>query len=150
MRLSRHFSPLVFVRVDFACTGRFRLQFVVRSVGSSVGSCVQSPGFQFSCVFLWPLWRRNRLPFSTLVRCFRVWSAVSDVVVPSSTMSYACTSFLFFSGSLWDDRHSVAWPCLPHPWRRLTIACRLQFAFCRHCLSAAGCLNSLFTFFTGR
>ena len=32
----------------------------------------------------------------------------------------------------------------------LTIAFRLQFVFCRHCLSAAWCLNSLFTFFMGR
>ena len=36
MRLSRHFSPLIFICGDFACTGRFRWQFIVRNVGSFV------------------------------------------------------------------------------------------------------------------
>ena len=50
-------------------------------------SYIQSSGFSFSCVC------RSRLPLFTLVCCFRVWSAVSDVVAPSSPVLCECTSF---------------------------------------------------------
>ena len=64
MRLSRHFSLLVFVRGDFARIRQFHLRFVVRSVGSSVwGPAFSLPVFGF-LVFLW---RRGRLAFSTLL-----------------------------------------------------------------------------------
>ena len=91
MRLSRHFSPLVFVCVDFACTGQFRFQYVVRSVGSSVWDPVFNlPVFSFLESFCGPCGAATDF-------LFQLWfAAVLDVVVPSSTMSYACTSFLFF------------------------------------------------------
>ena len=104
MRLSRHFSPLGFVCGDFGCTIRFRLRFIVRSVGSSIwGPASSLPVFSFFCVFLQPLWSlrcRRRLTFPTLVCCFGVWSAVLDVVEPTSPVHSFCSSFLFFSRSL--------------------------------------------------
>ena len=97
VRLSRRFSLLVFVCRAFTCTGRFRWQFVVLSVGSSVwGPAFSLPVFSFLVSFCGAM---ADLLFSALVCCFLVWSAVSDVVVPLSTMRYACTSFLFFPGA---------------------------------------------------
>ena len=98
MRPSSRFSLLVFIRGDFADTGRFRWWFVVRSVGSSVwGPASNLPVFSFLVSFCGAA---ADLLFSTSVRCFHVWSTVSDIVALSSTVRYACTSFLFFSGSL--------------------------------------------------
>ena len=52
------------------------------------------------------------------------------------------------SHSLWDDRHSVAWPCLPHLWHRLfghlLVSSSLPFVDTHN---AALCLDSLSTFF---
>ena len=94
MQLSQHLSPPGFVRGDFGCAERFCLQFVVLSVGSVIwGPAFNLPVFCFLVSFCGTT---EDLLFSTLVRCFRVRSSVSDVVAPTSSVRYACTSFLFF------------------------------------------------------
>ena len=97
MQLSRHFSPLGFVRGDFGCAEGFCLRFVVRSIGFSIWDpAFNLPVFNFLVSLCGPCGAAEDLLFSTLFRCFRVWSAVSDVVAPTSPVRYACMPFMFF------------------------------------------------------
>ena len=78
----------------FGCAERFRLRFVVRCVGPSIWCpAFKSLVLVFLCVsaaLLTPSF------FSTFIRYFQVWSAVVDVVEPTSPVCSAYTSFFFF------------------------------------------------------
>ena len=70
------------------------MRFIVRSVGS----VIWGPAFNLLVFSLLVCFfgAAADLLFSVLVHCFRILSAVSDVVAPSSPVRYACTSNIFF------------------------------------------------------